>query len=689
MKNILTISLSLLSGLASIAYAQENDPYLWLEEVESDSSMNWVLEQNELTKNKLTATESFDDLKSEFLAVYSDKDKMAYPSVIDGMVYNVWKDDDHVRGIWRRISQADYNAGKENWETVLDLDALSETEGKAWVFHGASLLKPDNKKCLITLSDGGTDESEIREFDLETKSFIKDGFFLPSSKGSANWLSEDELIISRNFGAGSLTTSGYPRIVKRWNRRTTLADAVVVFEAPETHMGCWGYSRFKDGKYTAGISVYENFYSHETYYEVDGKMVKLVIPDDSDANGFYKGEMLLTLNSDWEINGQKHLIGSLVSVNFSDLLAGKVEPKIVMVPNDRSSISSIAVCKDFVIINMIENVQSKLLKFNFNKGKWLGSDFETPDFGSISLIDYSEDEKGFYYTFSNFITPPTLYFSDGTTTTIVKKQKERFNAEDLKVRYHETKSKDGTLIPYFIVHKSDIELDGSNPTLVYAYGGFNISQRPNYKTEPGIGWLQEGGVYVIACIRGGGEFGPAWHKAALKEKRQNAYDDFYSVCENLIDKKITSPDHLAAFGWSNGGLMAGVVATQRPDLFNAVIIGAPLLDMKRFSHMLAGASWMGEYGNPDTDDWEFIKKYSPYHNVHKDREYPEVLFMTSTKDDRVHPAHARKMAARMIEQGHPILYYETVEGGHSASSTNEQAAFNSALMFSYLWSKLK
>lgn len=689
MKNILIASLSLFTGLATTTHAQENDPYLWLEEVESDSSMNWVLEQNELTKNKLTATENFEDLKAEFLAVYSDKDKVAYPSVVEGMVYNTWKDDDHVRGIWRRISQADYNAGKENWETVLDLDALSEAEGKAWVFHGANFLQPDYKKCLITLSDGGTDESEIREFDLETKSFIKDGFFLPSSKGSANWLSEDELIVSRDFGEGSLTTSGYPRIVKRWKRGTALEDAVQIFEAPETHMGCWGYGRFKEGKYTAGISVYENFYSHETYYEVNNKMAKLAIPDDSDVNGFYKDEMLLTLNSDWEINDQKYLIGSLVSVNFKDLLAGKVEPKIVMVPNDRSSLSSVAVCKDFVIISMIENVQSKLLKFDINKGKWLGSDFETPDFGSISLIDYSEDEKGFYYTFSNFITPPTLYFSDGATTTVVKKQKERFNVEGLRVRYNEAKSKDGTSIPYFIVHKSDIELDGSNPTLVYAYGGFNISQRPNYKTEPGIGWLQEGGVYVVACIRGGGEFGPAWHKAALKEKRQNAYDDFYSVCENLIDKKITSPNHLAAFGWSNGGLMAGVVATQRPDLFNAVIIGAPLLDMKRFSHMLAGASWMGEYGDPDTDDWEFIKKYSPYHNIDKNKEYPEVLFMTSTKDDRVHPAHARKMAARMIEQGHPILYYETVEGGHSASSTNEQAAFNSALMYSYLWSKLK
>jgi len=258
------------------------------------------------------------------------------------------------------------------------------------------------------------------------------------------------------------------------------------------------------------------------------------------------------------------------------------------------------------------------------------------------------------------------------------------------VNQYESTSIDGTKIPYFIIHHKDIVLNGANPTLVYAYGGFNISQKPNYNATSGIGWMEQGGVYVVASIRGGGEFGPEWHKAAMKEKRQNAYNDFYSVCEDLILRNITSPAHMGAFGWSNGGLMAGVVATQRPDLFTAVIIGAPLLDMKRYNKMLAGASWMDEYGNPDIpEEWEYIKKYSPYHNVLEGKEYPEVLFVTSTKDDRVHPAHARKMAARMIEQGHPIYYYETIEGGHGASSTNEQSAFNQALMFSYLWMKLR
>ena len=690
MKSLLTLHVLSILFIANTSLAQENDPYLWLEEVESERSMNWVLEQNKITTEKLTKSDGFDALQDKYITAYSDKDKIAYPSVVNGVVYNFWQDDNHVRGIWRRIPKADYDNGKNTWETVLDLDELSTKESKTWVFHGSDFLQPAFEKCLISLSDGGTDEHEVREFDLKTKKFVQDGFFLPSSKGGASWVSENELIISRDFGEGSLTTSGYPRIIKKWKRGTELEEAVAVYETKESNMGAWGYSWFVDGKYWVGFSDYLNFYSHDEYlFNENGEKILLATPKDADISGIYQDQILLTLQSDWKVDDKNYPVGSVISLNFKELLVGNINVTAVFAPNSRSSISDVAVCKGYVLVSIIENVQSKLLKLTFKDGKWLSNEVPTTAFGSISLIDFGREDVGFYYTFSNFVTPPTLFFSDGTKTREIKKQKEHFNSADLVVKYEESKSKDGTKIPYFIVHKKDIKLDGSNPTLVYAYGGFNISQHPNYKTEPGIGWLEDGGVYVVACIRGGGEFGPEWHKAALKEKRQNAYDDFYSVCEKLIADKITTPAHMGAFGWSNGGLMAGVVATQRPDLFNAVIIGAPLLDMKRFSHMLAGASWMGEYGDPDTDDWEFIKKYSPYHNIHKDKKYPEVLFMTSTKDDRVHPAHARKMAARMIEQGRPIFYYETVEGGHGASSTNDQAAFNSALMYSYLWYKLK
>jgi len=668
--------------------AQE-DPYIWLEEVESEKSMEWVNAQNKITADKLSKVEGFEALKADFLKAYNDKDKIVYPSTIGNYFYNFWKDDNHVRGIWRRMLREDYLAGKTTWETVLDIDELSKTEGKKWVFHGAVWLEPTYDRCLIRLSDGGTDENEVREFDPIAKTFVQNGFFLPSSKGSVAWLNKNELILSRNFGAGTMTTSGYPRIVKSWKRGLVLKDAKTIAEYPDTIMGAWAGSSYINGKLFAYVSKSNSFYSHETLWMHDGQLTPLKLPNDSDWKGDYKDFLILTLNSDWKIDSITYPSGSLVSVNRRLLYTGKLDVKLILTPDSKASIDGTMVTKNSLIVNVLQNVQNELHSYNFNGTEWISTKLDVKPFGRISLVDSDKDQTGYFFEYNNYITPSTLYYSDGPNVKIVQQQKALFNADNLVVHQYEAKSKDGTMIPYYIVHSKDIKYDGTNPTLVYAYGGFNISQKPGYNATTGIGWLAQGGVYVVASIRGGGEFGPEWHKAAMKEKRQNAYDDFYAVCESLIAKKITSQQHMGAFGWSNGGLMAGVVATQRPDLFNAVIIGAPLLDMKRFNKMLAGASWMGEYGNPDIpEEWAYIQKYSPYHNVHKDKKYPEVLFVTSTKDDRVHPAHARKMAARMMEQGHPIFYYETIEGGHGAASTNEQSAFNQALMYSYLKSKL-
>ena len=671
------------------ANSQSEDPYLWLEEVESEKSLNWVKSQNKLTSDRIVKVDGFDEMKNKFVETYNDKDKIVYPTPVGDYIYNFWKDESHVRGVWRRTKRRNYLDGKSNWEIILDLDKLSEKEGKKWVFKGANWLEPDYNVCLITLSDGGTDKSEIREFDVTKKSFVEGGFYLPPSKGSAAWISKDELIITREFGKGSMTASGYPRIAKRWKRGTSIKDAVVVKKEQDDIMGMWAYSSFIDGAYKVFISKSESFYSHETFYLNKNKLVQLKLPNDADNSGSYKGYTLLTLNSDWEIDGTTYKVGSLVSVHSDELLKGNIKINLVYAPDSKSSIDGVRRTKNQLIINVLENVQNVLLSCDLINDEWVTSKLDTPKFGRISIIASSKNNTGYFYQYSNFITPPTLYYTDEDRVSVVQKRKALFDAENLEVHQYESTSKDGTKIPYFIVHQKNIKLNGKNPTLVYAYGGFNVSSKPSYRSSTGIGWLEQGGVYVVANIRGGGEFGPAWHKAAIKEKRQNAYDDFYSVCENLIAKKITSPKHMGAFGWSNGGLMAGVVATQRPDLFNAVIIGAPLLDMKRFNKMLAGASWMGEYGNPDIpEEWAYIKKYSPYHNVKSKGNYPEVLFITSTKDDRVHPAHARKMAARMAEQGHPFYYYETLEGGHGASSTNEQAAFNEALKYSYLKMKL-
>tara|TARA_R110002072_G_scaffold291008_1_gene458936 strand:- start:58635 stop:60593 length:1959 start_codon:yes stop_codon:yes gene_type:complete len=651
--------------------------------------MEWVQNQNKRTATAMKNAPGFAELKDQFLSSMNDDEKIDYPRVIKDMVYNFWKDENHIRGIWRRTTKELYMQNKAVWETVLDLDALSKEDGAKWVFHGATWLEPSFERCLISLSDGGTDEGIVREFDAIKKEFVVGGFELPSSKGGVVWLNKNEIILSRNFGEGTMTTSGYPRIVKRLKRGQKLEEATQLMEGSKDIMGIWPGSSYINGKRQITLQKAHSFYSHQIYYWDNEQFILVDLPKDSEIKDLYSGMVLVRLNSDWAVGNTTYQSGDLVSVNDALLRKGKLDVQLVFHPDEKTSIEQVSVTKDGVLLNTIQNVKSVLHMLTYPNDKWTISKIETQKFGQLSIIDSDRKESGYFYQFSNFITPPTLYFKEGESARVIRQGKKKFNADNLEIHQYEVASKDGTKVPYFIVHKKGIKLDGSNPTLVYAYGGFNISVKPSYNSRTGIGWLQQGGVYVVANIRGGGEFGPEWHKAAMKEKRQNAYDDFYAVSEDLIDRKISSPKHLGAFGWSNGGLMAGVVATQRPDLFNAVIIGAPLLDMKRFNKLLAGASWMGEYGNPDIkEEWEYIKKYSPYHNVHKNKSYPEVFIITSTKDDRVHPAHARKMAARMLEQGHSLFYFETIEGGHGASSTNEQAAFNQAMMFTYLKMKL-
>lgn len=669
----------------------EDDKYIWLEEVESERSMNWVKAQNKLAIDKISSEKGFNTLQNKFEIANNDKSKIPYPQILGEYVYNFWQDETHIRGLWRRMLKADYLADSNEWEAVLDIDKLAETEGIKWTFKGVNWLHPENKLCLVNLSDGGTDEGIIREFNTETKRFVNNGFETPPSKGSADWIDENTLLITHKFeGENTLTESGYPRIAKTWKRGTALSQAEEIYKADKKVAGVFTALDFtKTGTYTF-VYTWISALNVELRYWKDSKLTKVDFPKDADIKGMFDNKLLLHLQVDWEENGQVYKTGSLLGYNFDTFIEGKKEIEIIYEPDEKSSLISVSITKDFLVLNTMQNVQSKLLKSEFVEGKWQNKTINTPNFGSIYVISADKNSNAFFYNYSNFITPSTLFYIDEKGTKTVKQQKALFNTENLEVNQYEVASKDGTMIPYYVVHAKNIELNGENPTLVYAYGGFNIAVKPDYKSNIGIGWLEQGGVYVLANIRGGGEFGPAWHQGAMREKRQNAYNDFYAVCEDIISKKISSPKHLGAYGWSNGGLLAGVVTTQRPELFNAVVIGAPLLDMKRFNKMLAGASWMGEYGNPDVpEDWAYLQKYSPYHNLKAGVTYPEVLFMTSTKDDRVHPAHARKMAAKMMEMDLLLFYYETIEGGHSAASTNAQRAFNSAILFSYLSMKLK
>ena len=694
MKNstLLILFVSFLTLQTAALYSQEQaeeDPYLWLEEVESEKSLDWVKEQNKNSEQILTSNPLYKNLQKRYLEVYNDKDKIAYPNIVGDYVYNLWQDEKYERGLWRRMLTKDYLKNNSNWETLIDLDALSEKEGKKWVYAGATFLEPANDICIVALSDGGTDQDELREFNVKSKKFVANGITFPSSKGGVSWINKNKVLVARDFGEGSMTTSGYPSQIKLMDRNGSMDEAKLIFKTDTTNLGAFPASFYDNNKQY--IFIYEaiSFYESNLFFLVDNQLKQITYPKDAEFAGFYSGSLIVSLQSDWNINDTVYKKGTLLSMNLQDNLNGKVKVKTIYQPNDRSSFVSVSTSKDFIVVNSMENVQNKLYKYTLNNDEWSAEKINAPEFGSIYLTSSNNQTNDYFFRFSNFITPTTLYHSTGTEIKPVKKLKNFFKTDNLEVKQFNATSKDGTKIPYFIVHQKDLQYNGKNPTMIYAYGGFNASSQPNYSSTIGIGWLEQGGVYVLANIRGGGEFGPSWHQAAMKEKRQNAYDDCYAVSEELIAKKITSAEHLGAFGWSNGGLMAGVVFTQRPDLYKAVVVGAPLLDMKRYSKLLAGASWMGEYGNPDIpEEWAYIKKYSPYHNVSKDKEYPEVYFVTSTKDDRVHPGHARKMAAKMKDMGHPYIYHETIEGGHGAASTNAQQAEMWSSIYTYFNMKL-
>ncbi len=666
-----------------------DDPYLWLEEIESDKALDWVRAQNKISDEAFTNQPLFTELRDRFLEVFNDRERVIYPDMVGNEIYNLWQDETNERGLWRRMSKEDYLNGKDDWKVILDLDKLSAEENRKWVFHGATWLGPDNRLCLLRISDGGKDESVIREFDATGAAFIPGGFTVDESKSSVAWIDRDNILVATNYGPGTMTTSGYPTTVKLWKRGDDPAGAEIIMSTDTTNMGVFVSNIWSGDRQYTFINVNKGFYEQDMWLYTPGGPVRIDIQKDVEVQGMHGNEMLLYLQSDWTVNDVTYNAGTLVSFNLDDFIAGEMSVRAIYMPDARSSFVSLLSAKDFIVVATMENVQSRLKISRDVDGKWAGEAVPVPGFGTISGVSSDESSDDYFFIFSNPVTPSTLYHGDGKTVTPIKRQRDYFNASGLVIEQNEAVSKDGTLVPYFIVHREGMELDGKNPTLIYGYGGFNISEQPVYSSVTGIGWLERGGVYVLANIRGGGEFGPAWHKAAIKEKRQNAYDDFFAVAEDIVKRNISSPRYMGAFGWSNGGLLAGVTLTQRPDLYNAVVVGAPLLDMKRYSHMLAGASWMDEYGDPDKPgEWAYISKFSPYQNVSKNRKYPEPLFITSTKDDRVHPGHARKMAAKMLDMGHPLYYHETIEGGHGAASTNAQEADMWAMMYTYLADKL-
>ncbi len=667
------------------------DQFRWLEEVEGESALKWVREQNESVLAKAEGSPGYDQLFKDLREVFDDSERIAFPRIHGDAVYNFWQDADGPRGRMRRASLESYLAGSPSWETILDIDRLAEEEGENWTYQGQVRLDPEQRYSLISLSRGGSDASVIREFDLQRGEFVEDGFFVPEAKSQSAWIDRDHILIGTDFGEGSLTTSGYPRTLRLWKRGTKLEDAPVVFEGDVSDVSLRCHSETHGTGRRVFVTRAITFYTNEKYLFDDGEMKRLHFPEDAYFSTF-KDQVILNLNSDWTVDGSTYRAGSLVSTDIEGILSGTIIIRPLYSPTERSTIQNWVTCQDALYLNTLENVRGRIYSYRFDEGSWQGERVDLPELGSVAIISGDDLSDKVFLGYSDFLTPTTLYYFDPADSSKVReiaRQPSYFDSSGLIVEQKETTSKDGTSIPYFIVRPAEMVYDGTAPTILYGYGGFRVSQTPSYSGGIGRAWLARGGVYVVANLRGGGEFGPEWHAAALKENRWRSYEDYIAVAEDLIESGVTSPKHLGIMGGSNGGLLVGVAYTHRPDLFNAVACLVPLLDMRHYHTMLAGASWMAEYGNPDLpEEWEYIQTYSPYHNLKENETYPEVLFITSTKDDRVHPGHARKMAALMKEMGHPYYYFENMEGGHAAGVNNEQIARRTALTFTYFAWKL-
>ena len=672
------------------------DPHLDLEQVDGAKAMATVKAWNARTLDALEKQPHFAEYQSRALAFLSDTQKIAGPDGVQGgQVLNFWQDAEHPRGIWRTSPLAAFSAGKPEWRTLIDVGALGKAESRKWVFKGATCLSPAYVTCMVALSDGGGDAVVEREFDIAGARFVEGGFTLPEAKTEVGWAGPAALYVATDFGPGSTTDSGYPRIVKLWKRGTPLASATMVSEGQRSDVSVNAHVIVDGDRTWPIVDRGVDFYHHKlSHIAPGGKLVPSPLPDDADLDDVLDGRAIATLKSDWK----GFQAGAVVAYSIPDLLAGKA-PAIerVFTPDKHQAVEQVAASRSIVWVKLLNDVSGWVFAMERDRqGHWNGFPVALPGKSTVHLDATTPGDDAAFVTVEGMLTPPTLYriTPGGEKPVPVQALPAKFDASNMVVEQYFATSKDGTKVPYFLVHRKD--LNGPVPAYIHAYGGFELAQTPSYLiNEPyrsgpaALYWVEEGNAYVLANIRGGGEYGPAWHDAALREKRQNAYDDLYAVAEDLVKAGITQKGRIAVSGRSNGGLMASVTMTQRPDLFGAAIIGSPLTDMKRFSHMLAGASWMGEYGNPDVPaDWTFIAKYSPYQNLKAGVRYPTPFIYTSTRDDRVHPGHARKFAARLEDLKDPFFYYEAIEGGHAAGVEPREDALRAALVTTYLNSAL-
>jgi len=674
---------------AAIAQNAADDPYLWLEEIDGARAIAQVKQWNTATEALVAKGPVFEQYRKRALDILDDEQQIAEPEdILGGQVTNLWRDAKNPRGLWRVASLASYTSGHPQWRTLIDVDALGKAEGKSWVWHGADCLAPDYRRCLVSLSPGGTDADVVREFDVPSGKFVAGGFTLPDAKTNIAWADADHLLVATDFGPGSLTNSGYARIVKLWARGTPLASAKTIFTGETSDVSATPSAAVDGDKRWLFITRGKTFWSNDlSLVTPDGDLVRTPVPDTAEYQDVIDGRIVAKLNKPL---GELPA-GALVSYSLAEIAAGRpAPPEVVMIPNDHQAIEDVVASKDVLWVKALDDVSGKLFALTRNAdGRWSSKAMPLASNSTIHLLQGADDRDLALATVEGMLNPPTLYaLTPGSPPVAVQSLPAKFDASAYEVEQRFATSKDGTRVPYFLVRKRGTA--APVPTLIHAYGGFRSAQTPGYLTgQPyragplGLFWVEQGNAYVLANIRGGGEYGPRWHESALREKRQNSFDDLHAVAEDVMRNGIASK--VAISGRSNGGVLVGAALNQRPDLYSGAIIGSPLFDMKRYSHLLAGASWVEEYGDPDKpEDWAFLSKYSPYQNLRRDVRYPPVFFYSSTKDDRVHPGHARKAAAQLMEYGNRVYFHEYMEGGHSVGADNAEDAKRSAMLLMYL-----
>ena len=679
----------------------DSDPYLWLEEIEGKRAMQWVKARNRATERTLANRPRVRQLRQRLLTVFDSEDRIPDIDKLGDHYYNFWRDKTNPRGIWRRTSLAEYAKAAPAWETVLDLDELARKERENWTLGEFHCRQPDYRRCLVRLSRGGADAAVTREFDMVEKRFVDagaGGFVLPEAKSNVGWAGADSLFVATDFGAGSLTDSGYPRIVKLWRRGQPLDQAPIVFEGEPADVSVGAYADLAEGFELHTVWRATDFYNSEMFVRPalpgTSELTKLDKPADATA-ATHRGRLFLELKSDWTVGERTFMAGSLLAIDLEDFLAGGRDLAVLFEPEPGVSLAGFAPTRNHVLVTTLDNVKNRIFVATPTPEGWRKRPLLPAMEGFRTLyaapVDPDADDR-YFLDATDYLTPPTLALAAvGETPRVLKEAPAYFDTAGLAISQHWATSADGTRIPYFQVARAQgVENSAKpQPTLLYGYGGFETSLLPRYSAGVGIAWLERGGTYVVANIRGGGEFGPAWHRAALRENRQRAFDDFVAVAEHLLARGVTTSAQLGILGGSNGGLLMGNMLTMRPDLFGAIAAQVPLFDMRRYHRLLAGASWMAEYGDPDdADDWRFLQRFSPYHNLQPAANYPPLLVTTSTRDDRVHPGHARKMVAKMRQMGFDVTYFENVEGGHGGAADNAQSAFMWALVYEFLWREL-